>query len=786
MRRSRLGRGAPAALLSLSLMAAACADRAEVPRRAARPLPPVSGTLALEGLTAPVRVARDRWGVPHISAGNQADLFFAQGFVQAQDRLFQMDLWRRAVQGRLSEVLGSNFIERDAMTRRIQYTGDREKEWASYAEGTREIAAAFVRGINAWIGISLRSPSEEFALAGGLPERWQAEDVLNRTDAFLSSSSAHDELFRAQLVAAVGAERADALLPLPDGARTRIPQGLQMTDIDPMVSELLRGAGAAPFFSGIAAPLEDGSARSRPDVRWTPFAAPPGIGAGSNAWAIAPRAGDGAPLLAADPHRPLVNPALRYLVHLRAPGWHVAGATAPWLPGVDIGHNEAVAWSFAASPVDTADFFVERLNPSNPLQVREGSRWADLTVVKEPIVVKGRVDPFEAERRYSRNGVVIAIDGERHLAYVLRWSGAEAGGAGELAALAVNRAQTWEEFRAALARWKMPAAQFVYADVHGNVGHQLAAGVPIRRGWNGALPAPGWSGAYGWSGWSPLNALPGALETATRYVLAANGSVARSSRIRDVLESLPAPTVEDMKRLQHDTESWNAGQLVPLLGPVRADRQDVEDARLQLLRWDRRMTADSTAAGLYRRWEAVLRRRLAAAWLPPGLADEYVNRSSHVAVTALVHPSAVWFDGEPAESRDALLLAALTEAVGALPRERSEGVSFVHAFGISPRTRARFNLGPFLMPGDAETVLSISAPAFGPHIGPSFRAVMDAENWDRSVVTNAPGQSEAAASPHFSDLATIWAEHGYVPLAFSEAAVAAQTVSVLTLVPATR
>jgi penicillin amidase len=775
--------------LSLSLMAASCADRGErAPERAARPLPPVSGTLGLDGLTAPVHVARDRWGVPHITAGSQDDLFFAQGFVQAQDRLFQMDLWRRSVQGRLAEVLGANFLDRDAMTRRLQYTGDPEAEWASYGEDTRAIATAFVRGINAWVDIARKSPSEEFSLAGWLPERWHPEDLLNRTDAFLSSSSAFDELFRARLVAAVGAARADALLPLPGGARTRVAPGLAMGDINPVLSDLLRGAGAAPFFSGLAAPLDDGSAwnvMGGGDGAPPLPAGPPWFGAGSNAWAIAPSTG-GTPLLATDPHRPLVNPALRYLVHLTAPGWNVAGATAPWLPGVAIGHNDSIAWSFAASPVDTADIFVERLNPSNPLQVREGSRWVPLTIVKEAIVVKGWDQPFEAERRSSRNGVVIAVDGERHLAYALRWSGAEAGGAGELGALGVNRARSWNEFRTALQRWKTPAAQFVYADVDGNVGMQLAAAVPVRRGSNGALPAPGWNGAYGWSGWSSPDSLPGVLNPSERHVVAANDSVPRTNRIRDALADMATPAVHDMRALQHDIVAWNAAQLVPLLEGVRSDRADVEDARTRLLRWDRRIARDSPDAKLYRRWESTLLRRVAESRLPEDLVEEYVRRSAQVAVAALVRPSTAWFDRDAVRSRDALLVAALTEAVDASAIAEDDELTFVHVLGISERTRGHFNVGPFPVSGYPDTVLSFSTPAFGPAIGPSFRAVMDAGDWDRSVAVNAPGQSEAAASPHAADLSALWAADDYFPLAFSEPAIKAATASVLTLVPVTR
>src|SRR3954470_11719634 len=187
--------------------------------------PPTSGTLQGHGQHAPAPVTRDPWGIPHIVAANTDDLFFAQGFVQAQDRLFQMDLWKRSVQGRLSEVLGANFIQRDSMTRRIQFRGDLEREWASYGPDTRRIADAFTRGINAWVRIARREPPEEFALAGWQPEFWRPEDLLNRTDAFLASTGALTELLRARLVPAVGLQRANALLPPPgDGGIVLDPE----------------------------------------------------------------------------------------------------------------------------------------------------------------------------------------------------------------------------------------------------------------------------------------------------------------------------------------------------------------------------------------------------------------------------------------------------------------------------------------------------------------------------------------------------------------------------------
>ena len=446
-------------------------------------MPQLSGPLTVAGLTGPVRVVRDTWGVPHIYAGNRDDLFFAQGFVQAQDRLFQMDLWRRSSQGRLSEVLGPNFIERDAMTRRFQYRGEMAAEWASYGPAAKAIAEAFVRGVNAWIALARERPPEEFVLAGFMPELWAPEDLLNRTEAFTQSGDALDEVFRARLTATVGLARARTLLP---GERAiEIPAGLDVATVPALAGDAIRRVGTPPFFLGLAGPVTEGTVRLKPDT--TP---------------------------AADPSRTLDHPSLRYFVHLNAPGWNVIGATAPWRPGVAEGHNDRIAWTTEPFAADTQDVYVEKLNPANPRQVEQQGRWVDIVTRTDYIAVRGRKVPVDFTRETTAHGVIVASDVERHLAFAIRWSGSEPGAAAELAAPALDRAASLTEFRSALERWRMPARRITYADAAGGRGIQVAALVPVRRGWSGALPVPGWTGAMEWGGWRTLDELPHGLPAA--------------------------------------------------------------------------------------------------------------------------------------------------------------------------------------------------------------------------------------------------------------------------------
>jgi penicillin G amidase len=409
-------------------------------RRTSQPPPPlaaqVSGTVAIQGLIAPVRIVRDRWGVPHVYASNRDDLFIAQGFVHAEDRLFQMDLWRRAVQGRLAEVLGANFIERDAMTRRFQYRGDIETEWAAYGPETKTIAAAFVRGVNAWVARALERPPEEFVRAGWKPSFWAPPDVLNRTDAFLESGDALAEVTRAHL--------------------------------HEVVADAIRRVGTPPFFSTLSLSAS---------AEQTASSAAGG--------AAARRNGE---LTFSQRHRVLSHPSQRYVIHLKAPGWNVAGFASPWLPGVVIGHNERIAWAMLPLTVDTQDVYAEPLTTATPAGT-------------DAILVKGRRAPFVYDTDVTPHGVVVAVDRTHGIGYSVRWSGTEAGGAAELAAATVDRAHTWSELRGALSFWKMPPRRIVYADADGHIGFQDAGLIPIRR-------------RNEWSGWADVQKLPHAFDPA--------------------------------------------------------------------------------------------------------------------------------------------------------------------------------------------------------------------------------------------------------------------------------
>src|SRR5262245_10103590 len=404
-----------------------------------------------------------------------------------------------------------------------------------------------------------------------------------------------------------------------------------------------------------------------------------------------------------------------------------------------------------------------------------------MTVGKEIIAVKGRAEPFEYERLHTAHGVIVALDRDRHLAFSIRWSGAEPGTAPELGALAINRAASAEEFRSGLFRWRMPASEFVFADVDAHTGRQVAALVPRRPGWSGALPVPGGKGQFEWRDWMTADDLPHELDPSSGRIVSANGNRARSSRIGAVLGSAGAASVSSFERLQHDVLSWNAQQIVPLLNRVIAAPPDVVRARQRMLNWDRRVTAESEDARLYVRWESQLKQDLALRRIPDWLIDAYVARAGDLLIQQLTSPSPLWFDGNVQRARDELLTASLAKAAAATDNART--VTFAHPLAVNEATRRRFNIGPFPLPGYSDTVLATGGAGASRPVGPSLRVVMDAGDWDQSRATSAPGQSEAADSPHFRDLASGWSSGEYFQLVFSEEAIKQNTESVLVLTP---
>ncbi|HVQ31957.1 MAG TPA: penicillin acylase family protein [Vicinamibacteria bacterium] len=762
--------------------------------RARAALSQIEGTISLPGLGDKVEVVRDRWGVPHIYARSEDDLFFAQGFVQAQDRLFQMELWRRQTQGRLAEILGPEWIERDRLTRLVtRYRGNLDVEWASYGPGMRRVAERFVAGVNACVDHFGRRPPLEFSLAGLHPEHWAPEDLLARAEAFGMSGNAQSEVSRARLVERHGIDTAQLLRPPDPPVAWSVPPGLQLDAVDEALAGALAAIGAAPKFGSWRKPGSNGYDDD-----------------GSNNWVVAgARTASGRPLLANDPHRALDHPSLRYLVHLEAPGLRAIGAVVPWFPGIAIGHNERIGWGLTIFGIDAQDLFQETLDVHDPGRYRVGEGWEAVRIERETIQVKG-APSVEVELKFTRHGPVVREDLGRHLAWALRWTGSEPGTAGYLAGLSLARARDWPQFRQALARWKMPGENFVYADVDGNIGYQATGLTPVRKKGTGLLPAPGAAGDFDWTSFASLDELPHTFNPAEGYVATANHNTLRPGdrvvgyewanrfrvdRILEVLKEARKFGVAESEALQQDVTALPARFLVPLVKGISFGRGATGEERMLiraqelLSAWDGRMTRDSGGAAVFAAFHIRLAADYVAQVLPRGAAVDPAlvrSASAQVLVQGLAHPS-----GE----RDLLVAGAFRAAVHDLAERMGDDPGawkwgdlhqavFAHRLAVDDAGKALFNLGPVSRPGYGYTVNMTGGGDFSQTDGATFREVLDTSDWDNSVATSAPGQSGQPESPHFADLVPYWAEGRYFPLAFSPQKVDEVAAHRLALVPA--
>ncbi len=782
--------------LTLLFAMAACAQGtaqngpASPEARAKAALAVIRGTLNVRGLQQAVRVQRDRWGIAHIYAENEHDLFFAQGFVVAQDRLFQMELWKRAGQGRLAEILGASYVQRDLNARLLRYRGEMDAEYKSYARDTKEILDAFTSGINAYMA-EIQEPGGiglpvEFQLAGFKPEPWKPEDCLNRMAAYSMTGNGASELHNAQLVALLGGEKAAELLDLDPRVKLDPAPGIDFSGLSPALLENLVGSDVPLHFS--ATPVQ-----------------------GSNNWTVSGAlTATGKPFLANDPHRVIAEPSLRYIVHLVAPGWNVIGAGEPGLPGVAAGHNEEIAWGFTIFGLDQQDLYLAQLNPADPEQYKTKSGWERMEVKTETILVHGGAG-VAVKLKFTRHGPVLWEDGKRALA--LRWVGAEPGTAGYLGSLSLDRARNWQEFEQAMSRWKVPSENIVYADRNGNIGEHSTGLAPLRKNWTGLLPVPE-SGGYEWSGFVPNKDLPHSYNPPSGFVASANhkmipenygyavgfqwASAERFLRISEVLRGAAKSGhklgLEDMEQLQNDVVSLPARELQSLLKSA-APNTSTAAAKL-LLDWDCAFTTDSQAATLFEFWDAELRDALTKLAVPAEAQKVAGQLSLTKTLQEVSRPRVAVFGESPEAARDALLLQSLHAAevklsakLGPDPKNWSWGqlhrVSFYHPLGSMRQGEALFDRGPIPRPGDGTTVNAtyFGGSSFDQLAGASYREIFDLSDWDNAVGVNVPGQSGQPGSPHYDDLLPLWAHGQYVPLRYSKASVDRDTTDVLELRP---
>src|SRR6266852_3359245 len=787
-----------------------------------QPLPQLDGSAALPGLKKEVIVERDRWGVPHIRADSVEDLAEAQGYVMAQDRLWQMDLLRRVARGQISEILGKSTLAIDKDFRTMQFGRAADREVGLMDKDSRAIMEAYARGVNRFIEQHDNHLPLEFSLLKYKPQPWQAVDSLT-ISAYMYRTLTNTwerELDRAAVAARVGPERAkelfspeaamdhfvigDPSVPNDGSQRTRVQTDDDDDDDDMEPDAVLkaRAADADPaarfpdLTSVLAVNVRDSLLEIQHEIR---------RGLGSNNWVVnGAHTSTGKPLLANDTHLELMLPPIWYEVHVTAPGWNVKGFTLPGAPLVIIGHNDRIAWGFTNNAADVQDLYTETFNPAAPDEYRVRGAWTKAQVFDETIRVKGAPDEY-LKVVVTRHGPVVHRDADK--AYALRWTATEPGGLANTYNWQ-GKARNWEEFRNVMKRVWGPAQNAVYADVDGNIGYVMAARVPIRKKGHGEIPVPGDTDDYEWTGYLPFDQLPQALNPDSGLIVTANARVVgpnykryltdrweepyRTARIYDLLHDKHDLRPVDMLKVETDIYSYPHAFLADQLSAAAKTTPPKDDRAKKLIEklkdWNGIAEVDSPIVSFL----GAARRAALQLILEPYLGKEtdlYRWRTATFLQRILTERPAKWLPPSY-QSYDELLVAAADQAVTILTQQtgseqiddwrwkRLNELDMLHPIGREGLLRRLLSITDKPQAGTGYSVRAATKTH-----GPAMRFVANLADWDDSILLLHAGQSGQLGSEHYTDQFSFWYEGKPIAAPFSDAAEAKVRKHTLTLRP---
>jgi len=763
-------------------------------------------TLQIEGLQAPVEIIVDHWGIPHIYAENEADLFFAQGFNAARDRLFQFEIWRRQSTGTVAEILGERALKRDIGTRLFQFRGDIKAEMNHYHDRGELIITSYVRGVNKYIELTEKDPSllpVEFKLLGIKPQKWTPEVVISRHQGLLGNIG--DELKIGRQVAMMGAEKTKEL--------NWFHPNEPILELDPKIDKAALQEDILGLYNAYRRPVrfqpEDLVADARNDwqqfknlatkdeIEWDYIEKEERAFWGSNNWVVSgEHTQSGYPMMANDPHRTQSTPSLRYMSHLVAPGWDVIGGGEPEIPGISIGHNQYGAWGLTVYRTDAEDLYVYEINPKNANQYKYKGRWEDMLVIEDEIPVKGK-KAHKVSHKYTRHGPVVFEDGKKNIAYAVRCGWLEIGGSPYLASLRMDQAKNFEEFKAACNYSNIPGENMVWVDKEGNIGWQAVGIAPVRRNFSGMVPVPG-DGSYEWDGYLPIIAKPNLYNPESGIFLTSNENVTpndypykdavgfswsdpfRGDRVAEELHSGKKQTLQSMAALQTDYYSIPARELIPLLKDLAITDEQTSKAQTMLLDWDDFiLDKNSIEAGIYVAWERALKENMTALLVPKAV-QPYHSMQLKKVIDWLVLPDSKFGD-DPLTERDEFLITALKNAVSSLNKklgtdmakwqygqEKYKHIYLKHPLSnvVKSDMRKKLDVGPVPRGGNGYTVGSTGGRDNQPS-GGSFRIIVDCVDWDACLGTNSPGQSGNPDDPFYNNLFDIWAKDKFFPVFYS-------------------
>lgn len=768
-------------------------------------------------LQKPVEIITDKWGVPHIYAKTTHDLFFAQGYQAASDRLFQLEIFRRKATGTMAEVLGKRMLKRDMGARLFLYRGNSDAEFAHYHPQGKLIIQSFTDGINACIRKVLKGEMPmpiELQLLGIKPGYWTPSVVISRHNGLLTN--VQDELATARLLNKIGEAKLKEITnfhPLiPD---LRIDSIIDKERLNDNVLDLYNAFRNPLVFNQEDLVQTDASTK----LTATDLSASVAVNKlynqteGSNNWVVSGKlAANGSPMLANDPHRAIATPSLRYIVHLSAPGWDVIGGGEPTLPGVSIGHNKYGAWGLTIFETDAEDLYVYQLNPKNLAQYYYKGQWKTFKKITDSIKIKNAATAV-VSLYYSIHGPVTFIDSIHHIAYSVKCGWLQKGSAPYLASLRMNQAKNWTDFKAACAYSYIPAENMIWADKKGDIGWQTVGITPIRNTHSGMVPVPG-DGRYEWSGYLPVLKKPSSYNPASGFICSANenrtpadypymntigyiwANSYRFDRITSILSSKKKISMADMQALQMDYFSIPASQLIPLFNKIETKDQNLKKAVTILQNWNFVMDTTSIAATIFLAWEQALNSNLLKKIELHNLQEEGVEYDTKKMIDILVNPTQALGENYVLE-RDKILLQSLENALNNLKEKLGEDkagwkygqLNMKHILIQHPLSKwlgepmqQAFNAGPIVRGGNENTVNS-SGSNLNQSSGASFRVIIDCSDWDLMTATNAPGQSGNPDSKHYKDLFKLWGKNEYFPLYFSRKKIQTITEKIVRLLP---
>jgi len=738
-----------------------------------RSMPKIKGNIFLSGLETDVEIIKDSWGVPHIFAQNEKDLFFACGYVHAQERMWQMEITRRAGKGELSEIFGRKTLERDRFIRTLDLKEAAQRDYEKLSSKMKNLILSYSAGVNSWMNSRKLNWPPEFLLLGYRPQPWSPLDslIVKEVMALLLCVDYQSEILRAKLVKELGAQKA---------------------------LQILEEGIAAPYLEIEDVPLSELPMQ-------LPFQ-------GSNNWVLAgSRTESGKPLLANDPHLEISLPPTWYEIHLICPGLNAVGVSIPGVPLVMIGHNKSVAWGITNSRVDVQDLYVEKLNPSRDMYW-DNNEWKPLFTKEERIKIRGEKEPERIEVSWTERGPVVSSvlsENEKHLS--LSWTIYDGGRAMESFYL-LNKAQNWQEFVDALKLFDAPSLNFVYADKEGNIGYYLSGKIPIRAEGAALFPYPAWKEEGKWQGYLKEEEKPNFYNPKSGLIVTANNKIIpdnfpyyigfeweapfREERIRELILQLEKHSVETMKVIQNDVFSKKGELFLPYIEEIKIAEGQSKEALDILKSWDLRLSSGKEAA-LYKIFVDFFHEEV----FKDDLGEDYERfdllfKSKRAGLLRILSdPLSVWFDKketQAVETREEIIKISLEKAYMWLEKQygsvdgwdwmKINSFRFQHALGEVPLLRF-LNRGPYPLGGDAYTVKLSSSSSLIKNLGVSYRQIVDLSDFRNSVCVLSSGESGHFLDRFYDNQISLWLEGQYHPMLFDPADIGEKGAGILILKP---